>query len=63
MNTALEIRDMNSAPEPVKAEYDSWADGYDACTRGERCPPGASKEFLAGYGHRYEKEAKADEGY
>lgn len=56
------IRDMDSAPEPVKVEYGTWADGYDARTQGLPCPPGASKEFLAGYGRSYEEEAKAENG-
>lgn len=69
MNNAFEVAfaaiftDMDSAPESVKLEYGSWSDGYNARTRGDPCPSGASKEFRAGYGYGYEEEAKADEGY
>ena len=69
MNNTFEMafneifHDMDCAPEPVKLEYATWADGYDARSNGLQCPPGASKEFLAGYGVCYEEEAKADEGY
>ncbi len=56
MNNTLEIardamfKDMDSAPAPVKVEYGTWADGYNARTQGLPCPPGASKEFKIGYG-------------
>jgi len=55
--------DMNDAPASVKDEYGTWADGYDARSNGLQCPPGASEEFLAGYGRYYEEEVNAENGY
>lgn len=49
---------LDNASEAVQAEYGSWADGYDACSNGLPCPPGASESFLAGYGRYYEEEQR-----
>lgn len=65
MNNATSeiIEDMDSAPQIMKDEYGTWADGYDARLNGLQCPPEASKRFLVGYGRYYEEEAKAENGY
>ena len=69
MNNTFELafaaifNDMDSAPDAVKVEYHTWTDGYEARTRGEPCPPGASELFKAGQRRCYEQEMKSDEGY
>lgn len=54
---------LDNASESTQKSYCDWADGMDACIRGLPCPPGASKSFLAGYGHEYQLEQRHDREY
>lgn len=47
----------------TESEYEEWADGYEACSRGLECPPDASALYSAGYGRKYEEEARSEHGY